>query len=113
MTVEDDTRRRQMRLLQAAGLAQAANEQLDMTALAAEMEVSPSTIEMEIEQLEAAGLLLSGRGEQPHPMLLGAGRQFLAARGEVQRDILYFLPAVVDDLHAREALIFAGIVVID
>lgn len=68
---------------------------------------------MVVGQLGAAGLLLSGLDERGTPMLLAAGRQFLDARGQVPWEVLHFLPSVVDDPHAREALLFAGVVLVD
>jgi hypothetical protein len=38
------------------------------------------------------------------PILLSAGRQFLAGRPQARPEILRFLPRVIDDLNAREAL---------
>ena len=98
-----------MRLLQAAGVAEAAGERLDGGELAAELHLDRDTIAVAIEQLERAGLLLSGVGESARPMLLSAGRQFLTAQGDVAPAVLSFLPSVVDDLHAREALLQAGV----
>lgn len=110
---DDRIRQLHISLLQAAGVAQAANERLDADALAAELDTSKPTVLGEIEQLELAGLLLTGQTEAEPPLLLDAGRQYLAARGEVSWDVLHFLPRVIDDLHAREALIHAGVVLVD
>jgi hypothetical protein len=41
-------------------------------------------------------------------MLLEAGRQYLELNGEVDSDVLRFLPIHVDDLPARRALIAGG-----
>lgn len=71
------------------------------------------TVAMFVDQLEVASLLLSGRDEHGTPLLLATGRQFLNVGGEVPWDVLHFLPSVVDDLHAREALLFAGSVLVD
>ncbi len=99
-------------LLQAAGVAQAADEPLELAVLASGFEVSEQSLGLEIEQLAAAGLMLTGQPEQELPLLLDAGRQFLAARGEVSGDVLHFLPRVIDDLHARRALIHGGAVLV-
>lgn len=108
-----DDKDTQIALLQAAGVAQAADEGLDLAALADKLDISEPSVRMEIEQLETAGLLLSGFEEDLTPILLNAGRQFLAARGDVRWEVLHFLPRVIDDLHAREALIHAGVVLVD
>lgn len=79
---DDADRQRDIALLQAVEVAQAAEEQLDIAALAAQFDVSPPTVEMWIEQLDAAGLVLSGSEEHGPPFLLDAGRQFLDARGQ-------------------------------
>src|SRR5512144_1016543 len=89
-------------LLQAAGVAQAADEPLELAALASGFEVSEQSLGLEIEQLEAAELMLTGQPEQEVPLLLDAGREFLAARGEVSGDVLHFLPRVINNLHARQ-----------
>lgn len=99
-------------ILQAVGMAQATEEELDVAPLTAELDVSKGTVSSEIEQLERAGLMSSGDPGKPL-MLLTAGRQLLAARGDVPWAILRFLPEVIDNLHARKALIDAGIVLVD
>src|SRR2546421_64247 len=48
-------------LLQAAGVAEAANEPLDLAALASELDVSEQSLGLEIEQLEAVGLMLTAQ----------------------------------------------------
>jgi hypothetical protein len=112
-SMDERTRHIRIALLQAAGVAQAANEPLDLPALACELDMSEQSVGLEIEQLEAAGLMLTGQQEHESPLLLDAGRQFLAARGEVSWDVLHFLPRLIDDLHARQALIHGGVVLVD
>jgi hypothetical protein len=111
--MDERTRNNRIALLQAAGVAQAASEPLDLAALASEFDMSERSIGLEIEPLEAAGLMLTGQQGHESPLLLNAGRQFLAARGEVSGDVLVFLPRVIDDLHARRALIHGGVVLVD
>jgi biotin operon repressor len=111
--MDERTRDTSIALLQAAGVAQAANEPLDLAALASELDMSEQAVGLEIEQLEAAGLMLTGQQDHESPLLLDAGRQFLAAGGEVSWDVLDFLPRVIDDLHARQALIHGGVVLVD
>jgi hypothetical protein len=47
------------------------------------------------------------------PILRDAGRQYLALEGSVDPAVLRFLPFVIDDLHARRALLDAGTIVVD
>lgn len=110
--MSDDDKHIWIAILRAAGVAEAAKEPLDVARLAAELDVSEQTVQCEIEQLEFAGLVLTGQpGEWP--ILLTAGRQFLTVEGRVPWDVLHFLPRVIDDLHAREALLHGGIVLVD
>ncbi len=111
--MDEPTRDPRIALLQAAGVAQAANEPLDLPALASELDMSEQSVGLEIEQLEAAGLMLTDRQGHESPLLLDAGRQFLAAGGEVSWYALHFLPRVIDDLHARQALVHGGVVLVD
>jgi hypothetical protein len=110
---DDEDRHRYVRLLEAAGMAQASDEQLDLAQLARELDTSEAVIRMDISQLSALGLVLDGLEEGRPPMLLAAGRQFLARRGDVDHEVLGFLPRVVDDLNAREALLVAGTILVD
>ena len=100
-------------VLQAAGVAQAANELLPVDELARTNAVSRSSLTRKIEKLEQLGLMLSGLEEGDYPILLTAGRQYLDRRADVPIAVLRFLPGVVDDLTAREALIHAGTVLVD
>ena len=98
-------------ILQAVGMAQATEKELDVAPLASGLDVSAGSVSSEIEQLERAGLMIIGDPGEP-PMLRTA-RQFLAAKGDVPWAILHFLPQVIYNLHARKALIDAGIVLVD
>ena len=109
---EDDNRGR-MRLLEAAGMADASEMVLDVAELAREFDVPEETIRMDLEQLEALGLVLTGLDDGLAPRLLSAGRQFLARRGDIEQDVVGFLPRVIDDLNAREALLAAGTIIVD
>lgn len=110
---DEETTRIRMAVLQAAGVAQAADEQFDLAALAEHLDTGEPSVRTEVEALERAGLLLSGVEEAQPPMLLSAGRQYLACGGDVSWEVLYFLPRVIDDLHAREALLHGGVVLVD
>jgi len=110
---DEETTRIWMALLQAAGIAQAADEQFDLGELAQYLGTSEPSVRTELGQLDRAGLLVSGVKEAQPPMLLSAGRQYLAAGGDVSWEVLHFLPGVIDDLHAREALLHGGGVLVD
>jgi hypothetical protein len=110
---DDVDRQRQMRVLEAAGMAQASEELLDVAELARELSTSEPVIRMDIGQLHALGLVLDGLREGLPPILPRAGRQFLARDGDADHDVLGFLPRVIDDLNAREALLVAGTLVVD
>jgi hypothetical protein len=109
----DEAPERPTRLLQIAGTVEAAGEPLDVEDLVQELGGSALSVRAEIEQLDGMGLLLSGLDEGHPPMLLNAGKQYLARRGLVPHEILCFLPRVIDDLHSREALLQAGITLVD
>ena len=113
MSFDERHLERYVRELQAIGIAQAADEELDAHALAKELDVSAVQLEMDLGQLQSYGLCLPALEGERTPLLLKAGRQFLACRGEVDHDVLVFLPRVIDDLHAREALLRAGTVLVD
>jgi hypothetical protein len=83
---------------------------VDFAGLALELGFPPGSIGTAIDDLRRAGLFEVQPPEardQP-PTLTRAGEQFLAMRGDIDHDTLFFLPEVVDDLHARSALILAG-----
>jgi hypothetical protein len=100
-------------ILHAIAMAEASDESLDLPSTAAEFEVSESVLRQQVEQIEDLGLALSGLNQGLHPILLNAGRQYLALAGEVDVAALSFLPSVIDDLHARRALLQGGTVVVD
>src|SRR5215210_3677000 len=100
-------------VLHAIAMSQASDEPLDLPTTAAELEVSDSDLRRRIEEIEHLGLALSGPEEGLHPILLNAGRQYLELAGEVDDDVLSFLPSVIDDLHARRALLRGGVVLVD
>jgi hypothetical protein len=110
---DKDDRLRRVRLLEASGMAQAADTPLSVTELANELHVSSSTIRIELEELSRLGLIFDGLEEGLSPVLRNAGRQFLAGRSAVRHEVLRFLPHVIDDLYAREALLHGGTVIVD
>jgi hypothetical protein len=109
----DGAPERSTKLLQIAGTVEAAGEPLDVEDLVRELGGSAFSVRAEIEQLDGMGLLLSGLDEGHPPMLLNAGKQYLARRGLVPHEILRFLPRVIDDLYSREALLQAGVTLVD
>ena len=102
-------------VLEALGMAAAREEPIAMEELARDVGRSPTSLRMLCDEIEHAGLILFAPAEEPdlRPILMRAGQQYLAIKGNVDRDALFFLPRVVDDLHARRALIHAGTVLVD
>jgi hypothetical protein len=107
---DEGERQRLLRLLELAGAEEA---ELDVARLARELQVPEETIGMDLDRLYAMGLMLHGLDDGHSPMLLDAGRQFLVRRGDVDSEVLAFLPHVVDDLNAREGLLIAGAILVD
>ncbi|MCW3019402.1 MAG: hypothetical protein JWN10_1710 [Solirubrobacterales bacterium] len=103
-----------LELLGLAGTAQAASELLDIPKIARERGMSERAVREQLAHLENLGLLfgLSDEDQEP-PILPEAGKQYLARRGDVPRDVLRFLSRQVDDLNAREALLAAGTILVD
>ncbi|WP_205697740.1 hypothetical protein [Conexibacter sp. SYSU D00693] len=99
-------------VLQAIGVAEAAEEVLDVGALATELDAELAELSGRLEAVRAWGLALPGEYGLP-PLLLRAGRQYLARHGAVTPAVLDFLPGTVDDLDARAALLQAGTNLID
>ena len=84
----------------------------DLEALASELGFSTFVVEEALASIDRWRLALTDRESGP-PMLLDAGRQFLARRGHVPRETLDFLASPLDDLNAREALRRAGFILLD
>ena len=110
---DKEDRLRRVRLLEAGGMSQAAKGPLKITELAEELGVSSSIIRNDLEELSALGLILDGLEEGLPPILRHSGRQFLAGRPTARREVLRFLPHVIDDLNARAALLHAGTILVD
>lgn len=102
-------------LLQAAGMAEARDAPLDLVDLGRETGEAVEVLDQRLRALEDLGLLIDGRdvGIGVPPLLLRAGRQYLAARGDVRPEVLAFAPRIFDDLHAREALLEASAILVD
>lgn len=102
-------------VLKAVGMAAAREERIEIDELARELDRSAASLGMLCDQIEHAGLALFAPAEDPDasPILMRAGQQYLAMKGRVDLDALFFLPRLVDDLHARRALIHAGTVLVD
>jgi hypothetical protein len=96
-------------------MAEAKEEPLDIDQLAQDLDESRAGTEMLLEQLDRAGLVWLAPAEEPElsPLLTRAGSQYLELKGQVPHEVLFFLPAVIDDLYARKALIHGGTVLID
>ena len=85
---------------------------IDIASLAADLDYSPGSVALGVGELESAGLFVRGP-ENGVPILTRAGQQFLAMRGDICLDALHFLPDVIDDLHARAALLEAGTALVE
>ena len=59
-------------------MAEASDEPLDVTNTAADLEITEVVLREHVEQIEDLGLALSGLDEGLHPILLNAGRPYLA-----------------------------------
>jgi PAS domain-containing protein len=99
------------RVLEAAGMAEAAGEALDLPALALELHASPEDAAEALHRSDGFGFVLGGPGDVP--VLTRAGRQFLRADAPFPRPVLTFLSDTIDDLHARQALLLGGTVLVD
>jgi hypothetical protein len=113
MSDDEDTKSRYIRLLQAVGVTQAADEPLDLDALANDLDISLPALDMDLEQLTLFGLVSLGDAFDSAPLLVRAGRQYLAIGGAVPHWELRFLAKTIDDLLARRALLRAGTTVVD
>jgi hypothetical protein len=90
-------------VLQAVGVAQAADEVVDVAGLCRELELPEGALHERLRVLEGWGLILTGLEEGLTPILRHTGRQYLAFEGSVDPAVLGFLPLAMDDLHARHA----------
>jgi hypothetical protein len=103
-------------VLNAIGMASAKEEPLDKDALSRDLKIETQSLEMLLEELERVGLAwfeLGEDGKELFPGLTTAGSQYLAAKGEIPAEILYFLPGTLDDLNARRALVVGGGILVD
>jgi hypothetical protein len=101
-------------LLNAIGMAEARDEPLDIGGLASELGRSHVNIEELVDQLNRMGLSFAPRDEpEETPSLMRAGVQYLEKKGDVEDEVLHFLPRVIDDLYARKALLHGGSVLVD
>lgn len=102
--------------LNTIGMASSKEESLDKGALSRELEIETQDLEMLLEELERVGLAwfeFEEDGRKVFPHLTTAGSQYLAAKGEIPAEILYFLPGTLDDLNARRALVVGGGILVD
>jgi hypothetical protein len=94
-------------VLNEIGMAAAEDRPLDVDQLARELDERPGGIQM------FWITSTTGPGWPSSHLLTRAGSQYLACKGEVPEEVLRFLPGIIDDLHARQAMINAGTVLID
>lgn len=101
-------------ILKEVGLAAAAGQPLDPIEIANEVDLELEGVIEVLQRLEDIGLILRGGDGYGHvPILLHAGTQYLAARGNVPLADVAFLSDVIDDLHARAALRIGATVLVD
>jgi hypothetical protein len=103
-------------VLNAIGMAAAEERPLDVDRLARELDERPGGMQMLLDYLDdGTGLAELAPADEPElcPLLTRAGSQYLACKGEVPEEVLRFLPGIIDDLNARQAMINAGTVLID
>src|SRR5215469_7324549 len=101
-------------ILEAVGMAEAKGESFDFEQASRDLGVTKEALQAACEAIESAWLIIASPDEPGIPALLTyAGKQYLALHGQVDEDTLFFLPEVIGDLHAREALIRAGAVLVD
>jgi hypothetical protein len=91
-------------------MAEAKDVPLDPVQLAVELELTVCEVDERLECLESYGLLDE---EEPVPVLLTAGRQYLREKGATEPEVLRFLPEVFDDLNARRAVLAGGSMLVE
>ena len=99
-------------LLEGIGVAEERGEPFLLERASDDLGVSRTALRVFCDQAEEAGLISPGDAGAPI-LLTQAGRQYLAMKGRVSEDALFFLGEWIDDLWAREALLRAGIVLVD
>jgi hypothetical protein len=98
-------------LLALVGMAEATDRRLELEEIGHELKLSLGVVQARLLELEEAGLIRSMTGTAPR--LVTAGRQYLRRRGEVEPELLGFLPKLIEDLEARRALLEAGAELVD
>jgi hypothetical protein len=111
--MDEHGRAEAIKLLELAQVAEAAGELLDSQQIAQQRGTSEGVVRERIKRLANVGLLLDGSEENEPPIVLTAGKQFLARGGEVSRDVLHFMAQTVEDLNARQALLTGGTILVD
>jgi hypothetical protein len=99
-------------ILELVASAEAEDRPLSVAQVAGALGMSDDGAEAHMERVEDVGLALTGLKEPGSPILLRAGRQYLQRGGRVDARVLEYLPHTIDDLHAREALLRAGTVLV-
>jgi hypothetical protein len=101
-------------VLEAVGMAESRSEPFDIEQVSRDLGVSPKALRVACERAESVRLIVALSNEPETPAILThAGRQYLALGGRVSEDSLLFLAEVIGDLHAREALLRAGGLLVD
>lgn len=101
-------------VLEAVGMAEARDEPLDADRVSQDLGISLKALRATCEAAESTGLILASPDDPREPArLTRAGRQYLALRGQVDEDAVFFLAEAIDNLHARKALMRAGTILVD
>jgi hypothetical protein len=97
-------------ILEAVGMAEAMDVPLDPVQLAVELDLTVCDVRERLVRLVSYGLL---EADDPVPVLLTAGRQYLREKGATEPEVLRFLPEVFDDLNARRAVLAGGSMLVE
>jgi hypothetical protein len=103
-------------LLGAIGMCGAREEELDRVSLGRELGLAPVHLEETLAYVDRLGLAWVAPEDEADAFatrLTHAGAQYLSMKGEVANEVLGFLPSVIEDLHARRALIESGAFLVD
>jgi hypothetical protein len=102
-------------VLGAIGMSAARDEEVDRAALGRELGLTPVHLDELLDYVDRTGLAWIAPVDEPEvpSFLTRAGSQYLDMKGAVSAEVLHFLPIVIEDLHARRALIDSGGFLVD
>jgi hypothetical protein len=100
-------------IIERLSIAQSEQRRFEIESVAAHLGLSTDAVRARTDVIASWGLALTGEEEGGPPLLFQAARQYLASGGQVELDVLRFLPVVINDLVTRAALLHSGTVMID